>query len=279
MRPISSIRGMRNLSGEWHKQGYTVGFVPTMGYLHDGHLSLIDIAKNKADKVVVSIFVNPTQFGPREDLKRYPRNVGRDKRLLKEKGVDVVFLPNERMMYPEGYLTFVEVERLSNILCGAFRPGHFRGVTTIVLKLFNIVEPDIAVFGEKDYQQAVIIKKMVKDLNLPVKIITGKIIREKDGVAMSSRNTYLSSEERKRARVLYRSLILAKNMVKNGIKSADKIKEKMENLIRAEGGKIDYVEIVHPETLSPVDNVEKGVRALVAVWIGKTRLIDNMRLL
>lgn len=261
-----------------HSQNFKIGFVPTMGYLHKGHLSLVKIAKRNADKVVVSIFVNPTQFGPNEDLDRYPRNINRDKKILGDMGVDAVFLPTIDMMYPEGYLTYVEVEKLSKILCGASRPQHFRGVTTVVLKLFNIVVPDIAVFGEKDYQQAVIIKRMVNDLNLSVKIRTGKIIREDDGLAMSSRNAYLNPGERERATALYKSLLLANKMVNSGEKDCKKIKNRMKKLILSEGGKIDYVEIVHPESLDPLKSIEDKARALVAVWIGKTRLIDNMLL-
>ncbi len=278
MKCIKSISGMKNFSRMQHSQGFKIGFVPTMGYLHKGHLSLVEIAKRNADKVVVSIFVNPTQFGPNEDLDRYPRNINRDKKILSGMGVDALFLPSKKMMYPEGYLTYVEVERLSKILCGASRPKHFRGVTTVVLKLFNIIEPDIAVFGEKDYQQAVIIKRMVSDLNLNVRIFTGKIVREDDGIAMSSRNTYLSSDERKRAAVLYKSLLLAKDLVKSGEKNCKKIKNRMKKLIKSEGGKIDYVEIVHSESLESLLSIEDKARAVVAVWIGKTRLIDNMQL-
>ena len=269
---------MKKYSQMCHSEGYKIGFVPTMGYLHKGHLSLVEIAKKKADKVVVSIYVNPTQFGPNEDFNKYPRDINKDKKVLRKMGVDVLFLPTNRMMYPEGYLTYVEVERLSKILCGLSRPSHFRGVTTVVLKLFNIVKPDIAIFGEKDYQQAVIIKRMVKDLHLDVKIITGEIIREQDGLAMSSRNTYLSTNERKRATVLYKSLILAKEMVNAGERDCKKIKDRMKKLITSEGGKVDYVEIVHPESLKSLSKIEGKSRALVAVWIGRTRLIDNMLL-
>jgi len=261
-----------------HSQNFTIGFVPTMGYLHKGHLSLVKIAKKNADRVVISIFVNPTQFGPNEDLDKYPRNINRDKKILGDMGVDALFLPTTEMMYPEGYLTYVEVERLGKILCGASRPEHFRGVTTVVLKLFNIVVPDTAVFGEKDYQQVVVIKRMVNDLNLNVKILTGKIIRKNDGLAMSSRNAYFSPGERERATVLYKSLLLAKEMVNSGEKDCKKIKDRMKKLIVSEGGRIDYVEIVHPESLESLKKVEDKARALVAVWIGKTRLIDNMLL-
>jgi len=278
MECMKSISKMRKYSEHQHSYGYKIGFVPTMGFLHKGHLSLIDIAKRKSDKVVVSIFVNPTQFGPDEDFDKYPRNLNRDKKILREMGVDVLFLPDNDMMYPAGYRTYVKVEKLSNILCGVSRPTHFRGVATIVLKLFNIVRPDIAVFGEKDYQQAVIIKRMVKGLNLNIKILTGKIVREKDGIAMSSRNKYLNHQERERATALYQSLLAAKKMVKSGERNANIIKAQMTRIIKSKGGKIDYMEIVYPKTLQSIDKIEKEARALIAVWIGNTRLIDNILL-
>ncbi len=253
-----------------------IGFVPTMGYLHEGHLSLIRKARKENDIVVISIFVNPTQFGPREDYKRYPRDLKRDLKLAREEGVDIVFYPSVEEMYPPKYRTYVEVEELSNVLCGKSRPGHFRGVTTVCTKLFNIVMPDVAYFGHKDAQQAIIIKQMVRDLNFPLKIKVLPIVREKDGLAMSSRNVYLSPQERKEATVLYQSLKLAKQMLKEGIKDANKIKRKLKTVIsRKKKAKIDYIEIVDLEDLRPVNKIDKPVLLALAVWFGKARLIDN----
>ncbi len=249
-----------------------------MGYLHKGHLSLIKIARKKADILVVSIFVNPTQFGPGEDFSRYPRNMERDLGLLEKEDVDMVFYPAIKEMYSEGFETFVEVKELSRVMCGKSRPDHFRGVTTVVLKLFNIVEPDFAVFGKKDFQQAVIIKRMVKDLNLPIRIFTGPIIREPDGLAMSSRNTYLNQTERKNATVLFKSLKWAKNAYNNGVIDSKKIIQKMKKMIKNSGGQIDYVVAVDKNSLKPVRTLKKGTLIAVAVYFGKTRLIDNILL-
>ncbi len=254
-----------------------VALVPTMGFLHEGHLSLIDKSKEYADEVVVSIFINPTQFGEGEDYGEYPRDEKRDLRLLKEREVDAVFIPESSEMYPEGFKTFCEVKDLSGKYCGRSRPGHFRGVVTVVLKLFNITQPDFAVFGEKDYQQYVIVKTMTGDLNLPVKIIPSPVIREKDGLAISSRNIYLNREERKEATVLSESLIMVRKMVEKGEYKVDFLKKKMYDLIRSKKhARIDYIEFVDTETLGRVDEVEKPTRILIAVWIGKARLIDNM---
>ena len=258
------------------REGKRIGFVPTMGYLHEGHLSLIRKARGENDIVVISIFVNPTQFGPREDYRRYPRDLKRDLRLAREEGVDIVFYPSVEEMYPTKYRTYVEVEELSNVLCGKSRPGHFRGVTTVCAKLFNIVLPDVAYFGQKDAQQAIIIKRMVRDLNFPLKIKVLPIVREKDGLALSSRNVYLSSEERKEATVLYRSLKIAEQMVKEGVKDSRKIKRRVRSMIsRKETAKIDYVEIVSLEDLEPVTVIDKPALLALAVWFGKARLIDN----
>ncbi|MBL7196630.1 MAG: pantoate--beta-alanine ligase [Candidatus Omnitrophica bacterium] len=258
------------------RSGKTIGFVSTMGYLHEGHLSLIRKARQDCKVVVVSIFVNPLQFGPREDLRKYPRDLNRDIALCK-RYTDILFFPNAKAMYPEDFLTSVEVRDLSNILCGASRPGHFKGVTTVVNKLFNIVLPDIAYFGQKDAQQAVIIKKMVKDLNMPIEIKVLPIVREYDGLAMSSRNAYLTSQERKDAIVLYKSLILARKLVKKGSINCKNIISKIRKLIlKAKTAKIDYINIVNPKTLSPLKIIKKEALILLAVFIGKTRLIDNM---
>ncbi len=261
------------------KKGKIIGFVPTMGYLHEGHLSLMRVAKKKSDVLVVSIFVNPTQFGPKEDFKRYPRDLGRDRRLLKETGCDFLFVPDTNDMYPERYETYIEVEDSTKVLEGAFRPGHFKGVTTIVAKLFNIVQPDITVFGQKDFQQAAVIKRMAKDLNFPVRIMVAPTIREKSGLALSSRNSYLSFEEKKQALVLYQSLNLAKKMIESGERDSGKIKNRMKKLIQEKPkAKIDYIAINDSETLRPLKKVKGDVLISLAVRIGKTRLIDNIKI-
>ncbi|MEO0141856.1 MAG: pantoate--beta-alanine ligase [candidate division WOR-3 bacterium] len=277
MKIVKKIAELKRLIKQIKEKKKTIGFVPTMGYLHEGHLSLMRIARKHSDYVVCSIFVNPTQFGPNEDFNRYPRNLKRDEILLKKVKVDLLFYPSVKEMYPDGYKTYVEVEEMSSVLCGKSRPGHFRGVATVVLKLFNIVKPDIAVFGEKDYQQAVIIKQMVKDLNLDVKIITGPIVRESDGLAMSSRNVYLSPEERKNATVLYRALQWAKGTYyKENIRSPEYLIQRMQQMIEEKGGKIDYIAVVDKQTLRPVRVLEKGNLIALAVFFDKTRLIDNI---
>lgn len=276
MRLVKKARHVKKIVAQARKKGKIIGFVPTMGYLHEGHLSLIRIARRRAQFTVVSIFVNPTQFGPQEDLQRYPRDLRKDTILLKNEGVDLVFYPDRTEMYPEGYSTYVEVQDLSTILCGLSRPGHFRGVTTVVLKLFNIVQPDIAVFGRKDFQQAVIIKRMVKDFDLNIKIVTGKIIREKDGLAMSSRNTYLLEKERKNATVLYESLLWAKKAYAGGVRDPHWVTNKMRDMIENRGGKVDYVEAVDKNTLKPVKHLYRGTVIVLAAYFGKTRLIDNI---
>lgn len=248
-----------------------------MGYLHDGHISLVKEAKKRNDIVVVSIFVNPAQFGPKEDLKKYPRDLKRDLKLLSKCNVDAVFYPSANEMYPDGYKTDIEVKGLSDKLCGASRPGHFRGVTTVVAKLFNIVMPDTAYFGEKDFQQLVIIRKMVKDLNMGVKIISMPTIREKDGLAMSSRNSYLSKEEREKALVIYRSLKLAKALVRSGVTDSSRIRSAMLKMMRTAGiSRVDYISICDPETLEEKKKINGKTLIAAAVHIGKTRLIDNV---
>lgn len=279
MKIIRSPKIMQKICTGVKKQGKTIGFVPTMGYLHEGHLSLVRVAKKKSDVLVVSIFVNPTQFGPKEDFKKYPKNLKRDKRLLKEIGCDFLFVPDLKDMYPEDFDTYVEVENLTKILEGVSRPGHFKGVTTIVAKLFNIVQPDIAVFGQKDFQQAVVIKRMVKDLNFPVGIIVAPILREKSGLALSSRNLYLSDEEKKQALALYQSLNLAKKMIESGERDPRKIKDRMKKLIQEKPrAKIDYIAINDSETLRPLKKLKGNVLISLAVRIGKTRLIDNIKI-
>jgi len=279
MRIVTHVNEMKSIADEYRKEGKIIAFVPTMGYLHEGHLSLVDIAKKKGDVCVVSIFVNPIQFGPGEDYERYPRDVRRDERLLEQRGCDVLFYPSASEMYPEDFLTRVRVEKLSNILCGKSRPGHFEGVTTVVLKLFNIVKPHVAVFGEKDYQQLVIIKRMVRDLNLDVEIVAGEIIREKDGLAMSSRNVYLDPVEREQATCLFRSLLLARDMVKSGIRDTKTIVEAVNDFIKNfDRARIDYIKIVHPDTLEELEEIHDRARILLAVYLGSARLIDNMEI-
>ena len=267
---------MQRLAEAWRRQGRGIGFVPTMGFLHVGHLSLIRIAKQRSDIVVVSIFVNPTQFGPKEDLKRYPRDLARDKKFVRGEGCDVLFVPRSQDMYPSGYTTYVTVEGLSKGLCGRSRPTHFRGVTTVVAKLFHIVKPHLAVFGQKDAQQAVILQRMAGDMNFDTRILVAPIVREKDGLAMSSRNVYLSTGERKQALVLSRALRKAKQMVSKGERKVSVIKNAIIQLIRgAEDAVIDYVEVVHPETLEDLTLLEDRALVALAVKFGSTRLIDN----
>lgn len=265
------------LSLVWRK-GSSIGFVPTMGALHEGHLSLLRRARAENEYVVISIFVNPTQFGPSEDLENYPRDLTGDLEKAKKEGVDLVFAPPEEELYPQGYSTYVSVEGLSLSLCGAFRPGHFRGVATVVLKLFNLIRPRRAYFGLKDYQQFQIIRRMVEDLNLDVEVIGCPTVREVDGLAMSSRNQYLSKEERKAATVLFRALKEAELLFKGGERSPEALKQAMERVVRREPlvSKVDYISIVHPETLEQVQVVFRGAILAIALWIGRARLIDNL---
>jgi pantoate--beta-alanine ligase len=277
MKIIHNIKSIQNLMLKFKQQKRTIGFVPTMGALHQGHISLIRRARKENDIVVVSIFVNPAQFTPHEDLKKYPRPFEKDNNICRSEGVDVIFAPTLKEMYPEKYLTYIAVEKLSDIMCGEFRFGHFRGVATIVAKLFNIIQPDRAYFGLKDFQQSVIIKKMVTDLNFPVKIISSPLVREKDGLALSSRNVYLSCEERKKALSLPRSLQTAKNLIKyKNVKSAEKIISGMRKIISPRVDKIDYIDIRDAESLEKVKYIKSKVVIAVAVIVGKTRLIDNI---
>ncbi|MCU4137807.1 MAG: Panthothenate synthetase [Thermodesulfobacteria bacterium] len=277
MEIVKEISKMKEISKFWKRQGYKIAFVPTMGFLHGAHLALVKKAKELGDKTVVSIFVNPLQFGPKEDFREYPRDLERDLALLEKEKVDAVFIPETEEMYPPDFQTYVEVTKLTTGLCGAFRPGHFKGVTTVVLKLFNIVNPDIAIFGEKDYQQLQVIKQMIKDLNLDIEIVAHPTVREKDGLAMSSRNIYLSSAERESAISLYKALLLAQKLVKEGEKDSQKIKEEMEKFIYSfPFTKVQYIEFVDPQTLDPIDKINKPVLCALAVYVGKARLIDNM---
>lgn len=255
--------------------GVRVGLVPTMGYLHEGHLSLIAAAKKYADAVVVSVFVNPIQFGPNEDFEKYPRDEKADLAKCRAAGAAAVFLPIPQTMYAPDASVHVTEEVLANRLCGLRRPGHFRGVCTVVAKLFNLAQPNVAVFGQKDFQQACVIRRMVRDLNFPIRIVVAPIVREPDGLARSSRNTYLSETERQQAVGLSRSLHLAKRLFREGQTSAKRIVARMVKSLEADGLQVDYVEIVDAETLDPVKTVQKGNAVLLAVYDGKTRLIDN----
>ena len=277
MQVFEKIKDISNFIKELKAQKKTIGFVPTMGFLHEGHLSLMRHAKKVNDVVVVSIFVNPAQFGPKEDFNAYPRDMEGDKGKCLEAGVDIIFLPSVPELYPEGYLAYVNVEKITDVMCGASRPGHFRGVATVVAKLFNIVKPDKAFFGQKDYQQTVIIKRMAADLNMDIDIEALPTVREPDGLAMSSRNSYLNEEERKAAACLHRSLIKAEELIKTGEKNSEKIIIEMKKIIEAESlARIDYITIADAETLEEVKTIDRKVVIALAVWIGKTRLIDNI---
>lgn len=260
-------------------RAHRLGFVPTMGALHEGHLSLVREAKQQCEIVVASIFVNPTQFGPNEDFSKYPRTFERDSELLKNEGVDFLFAPSAEEMYPKGAVTWVTVEGLSDKLDGKSRPGHFRGVTTVVSKLFHIVEPDIAFFGQKDAVQLVLIRRMVRDLNMPVEIVGCPIVREADGLAMSSRNAYLSAQERKSVLVLYRSLQEIKKSFESGERTSSKLLAAGMEIFKQEPAvRLDYLEIIDPETLDPLMSVERQALVAVAAYVGTTRLIDNLTL-
>ncbi len=279
MLVTGSINRMRREIALQRKKGSSIGFVPTMGALHEGHLSLIRRARQECGFVAVSIFVNPIQFGPREDLKKYPRPLMRDYLLCKKEGVGLVFHPSAAVMYPAGYRTSVLVSELSDVLCGKFRPGHFSGVATVVSKLFNIVQPDTAYFGQKDAQQAVIIERMVRDLNIPVKIKICPIVRGRRGLALSSRNVYLDDAGRKDALILQSSLKLARQLIKDGMRSSRSIIRRMEQLIRGvKNARIQYIEIVDARDLRPVKYVKNGALIALAVYIGAVRLIDNIKI-
>lgn len=279
MKICTTIADMRTASRLARRAGKRLGFVPTMGALHDGHLSLVRTARASSDVVAASIFVNPTQFGPNEDLAKYPRSFERDRALLEDVGVDLLFAPSVEEMYPAGAVTWVTVEQLSNKLDGLSRPGHFRGVTTVVSKLFHIIEPDAAFFGQKDAAQVAIIRRMVCDLNLPVDIVVCPIVREADGLAMSSRNAYLDAEQRKRALVLHRSLLRVKELVEGGIRDAGSLLASGRAQFAPDSSvRLDYFEIVNPDTLDPVKDISDGALVAVAAFVGNTRLIDNLLL-
>ena len=274
MEVITTIENVRNTVNSWKKEGYSIGFVPTMGFLHEGHAALIDQARKYNDKLIVSIFVNPIQFGENEDLSTYPRDINSDKKLCESHGVDLIFVPNPEEMYQDKK-AFVDITDLSDTLCGIRRPIHFKGVCTVVAKFFNIIQPTNAYFGEKDAQQLAIIRKMVFDLNFPVNIIGVPIVREEDGLAKSSRNTYLSTEERKAATILYKSIQKGKESITPGC-SADSIINTMTEIIQSEPlAKIDYISVVDANTMQPVEEINAPVLVAMAVYIGTTRLIDN----
>jgi len=276
MKVIETIQEMQQYVDEAKLAGKKIGLVPTMGYLHEGHMSLVDKSRFEDDITIVSIFVNPTQFGPKEDLEAYPRDFEADRKKCEESGVDVIFYPDEKEIYPNVHLTWIDVDVITDKLCGKSRPTHFRGVATIVAKLFNIVKPNKAYFGQKDYQQSLVIMKMVKDLNLDVKIVTCKIIREKDGLAMSSRNRYLNETERKEAIVLYQALERAKWIITQGEKRVESIKFEIKQMIQKTSGQIDYIEVLNAKNLDNLDVIKEKILIALAVKFGKARLIDNM---
>ena len=275
MRTVATVKEMQALSDEMRKDK-RIGFVPTMGYLHEGHLALVRKARELGDIVVVSIFINPTQFGPKEDLAKYPRDFDRDANLLEQEKTDIIFFPESKEMYPKGYSTYVQVRDLQNNLCGKSRTGHFVGVATVVTKLFNIVKPHFAVFGQKDYQQLKVIERMTQDLNMDIEIIGYPTIREQDGLAMSSRNTYLSPDERSRALLISGSLAEAERLFRNGTRDAALIRGEVERILKSkEGINIEYVSVTDPETLEDVDKIQGKALVAIACHVGKTRLIDN----
>lgn len=271
-----TIKDVRERVNAWKREELTIGFVPTMGYLHEGHKSLMEAARANNDRVVVSVFVNPMQFGPNEDLESYPRDFEKDSALCESVGVDLIFHPEPEEMYADGFCSYVDMNGLTTELCGKSRPIHFRGVQTVVLKLFNIVKPDTAYFGQKDAQQLAVIRRMVKDLNVDTEIVGCPIVREADGLAKSSRNTYLNPDERKAALILSRSLKLGRELIENGETDSKAVIKAITDSINTEPlAKIDYVDVVDFDTITPVDKIGKSVLVAIAVYIGKTRLIDN----
>ena len=277
MEIIETVSRMKSVCREESRAGKTIGFVPTMGYWHEGHLSLIRAARKRCQVLVVSIFINPLQFGPQEDYQQYPRDISRDARLAQAEGIDYLFYPSVEEMFPQGFNTTVEVRKLSEKLCGRSRSGHFQGVATVVLKLFNVIKPDVAFFGQKDAQQAVIIKQMIDDLSLDVELVTMPIVREEDGLAMSSRNLYLNPHERKAATILYKSLLKARELVLRGEYRASAIIRHMNQMIENEPlAHVDYITITDAENLQELDVIKGRVLIALAVFIGKTRLIDNL---
>ncbi len=279
MKIVKEIEALRLFLGGMRREGKEIGFVPTMGYLHQGHLSLIQASAKENDITVLSIYVNPTQFGPGEDLDQYPSDIENDKKLAEAAGADLVFIPDHNIMYKDNHATYVQVNGLTNQLCGHSRPTHFQGVITIVTKLFNIVQPDRAYFGQKDAQQAIVIKRMVNDLNMPITIVVCPIIREADGLAMSSRNTYLGAEEREQATILYQSLQKAKALIDSGERSSETVKAMIRQMIHGKPtAEVDYVSIVSAHTLEDIETLEDKILLALAVKVGKTRLIDNLQM-
>ncbi|MEE8201763.1 MAG: pantoate--beta-alanine ligase [Candidatus Acidoferrales bacterium] len=277
MKTFTRAAEMQTASLSLRRGGKSIGFVPTMGALHEGHLSLVRRARQESDVTVASVFVNPAQFGPAEDYRNYPRDPARDAQLLEREGVDFLFAPPVEEMYPPNFQTYATVEKVSAPLEGEFRPGHFRGVATVVLKLFNIIQPHRAYFGQKDAQQCVVIRRMVRELNLPVEIVVCPIVREPDGLALSSRNYYLNGEERRAARVLYRSLCRARELIEKGERRTEAIVREIRQLIdREPHTRLDYVAVVHADTLEPVARVAGATLIPLAVWIGRARLLDNL---
>lgn len=280
MEVVTTVGGMKSYVRAIKQKGETICLVPTMGFLHEGHLELMRAGRKMADHLVISIFVNPAQFGPTEDLAKYPRDFDRDRELSEGVGVECIFFPSVPEMYPDGYVTYINVEEITSRLCGIARPTHFRGVTTVVAKLFNIIEPDVSVFGEKDYQQLTVIRRMVADLNMSVKVASHPTVRETDGLAMSSRNKYLNPQQRQDALVLSRALKKAQELINTGERDAVKIRQTAIDIISsAPDAAIDYVEIVHPESLESIHLIESKAVMALAVKIGNTRLIDNMKLI
>ncbi|SPP92831.1 pantoate--beta-alanine ligase [Bradyrhizobium vignae] len=276
MQTITSVAELRQVVGLARKAGKRVGLVPTMGYLHEGHLALAEASRKQCDVTVVSIFVNPTQFGANEDLSTYPRDFQRDERLCRDAGVAIVFAPDNKEVYPEGFETFVEPGELAKPLCGGFRPGHFRGVATVVCKLFNMVQPDAAFFGQKDFQQCAVVRRMTKDLNLPVEVVTLPTVREPDGLAMSSRNRYLNEQERQRAVAISRALLAAQDEFRSGSRDVRNLIAIAEKHLKPLD-KLQYLELVDSETLEPAESpLKRSATLCVAAYIGSTRLIDNM---
>jgi pantoate--beta-alanine ligase len=277
MKIVRDIREMQTLAEKLRLQGKRIAFVPTMGYLHKGHLSLMKEGRERADTVVASIFVNPTQFGPQEDLDAYPRDFENDEKLMRDMGVDVVFYPAEKEIYPEGYQTYVTVEQITRNLCGASRPVHFRGVATVVTKLFNIVKPHVAIFGDKDFQQRRVIQRMARDLNFDVEVIGCPTVREPDGLAMSSRNAYLSPEERKEALAIKRALDGAGDLYRNGVCLAEELMTHARTILaESPNMRLDYMKICDTETMEAIDEIENEAVLAIATFMGNTRLIDNI---
>jgi pantoate--beta-alanine ligase len=279
MLQARTVEELRGVVRRWRQGGERIGFVPTMGALHEGHLSLVTLARSRADRVVASVFVNPTQFGPGEDFGRYPRQPEKDAAMLAEAGCDLLFLPEVETMYPPGNTIYIDLGAPSEGLEGHFRPGHFRGVATVVAVLFNLVQPDVAVFGEKDAQQLAVVKKLVRDLQFPIEIVPGPTVREEDGLAMSSRNAYLSAEERKAAAVLHRALRAAETAIAAGERRGDEIRRILSEMLNSEPlARVEYAEVVDAESFRPLDTLRGRLVLPLAVRVGGTRLIDNLQL-